>query len=84
LCNYFIQIGSPTALAQSSLEQLLKLSAKSHGLYVPCGAFWGSEDIQKMADRGNLQVDVPLYKYIFIPNEPFEIAVKGIYRLNIQ
>jgi len=52
----FIQIGSPTALAQASLEQKLKLSAKNHGLYVPSGAFWGSEDIRKMADRGNLQV----------------------------
>lgn len=53
VCDYMI--GSPTALAQSSLEQLMKLSAKSHGLYVPSGAFWGSEDIRKMADRGNLQ-----------------------------
>jgi len=57
-----MQIGSPTAMAQSSLEQSLKLSAKSHGLYVPSGAFWGSEDIQKMADRGNLQVSIALYR----------------------
>ena len=27
-----------------------------HGLYVPAGAFWGGEGIQKMADRGTLQV----------------------------
>lgn len=53
LCDYMI--GSPTALAQASLEQKLKLSAKNHGLYVPSGAFWGSEDIRKMADRGDLQ-----------------------------
>jgi len=51
-----IQIGSPTALAQPTLEQKLKLSATKHGLYVPSGAFWGSEDIRKMADRGSLQV----------------------------
>ena len=60
-----MQIGSPTALAQSGLEQKLKLAAKTHGLYVPSGAFWGSEDIQKMADRGNLQV---LYAVTLLPN----------------
>ena len=51
-----MQIGSPTALAQPNLEQKLKLSALHHGLYVPSGAFWGSEDIRKMGDRGTLQV----------------------------
>ncbi|BFZ18548.1 hypothetical protein BsWGS_21587 [Bradybaena similaris] len=48
-------IGSPTALADASLELALRAAASSHGLYVPSGAFWGGEDIKKMADRGTLQ-----------------------------
>uniref|UniRef100_A0A0B7A0X2 Aspartate dehydrogenase domain-containing protein n=1 Tax=Arion vulgaris TaxID=1028688 RepID=A0A0B7A0X2_9EUPU len=48
-------VGSPTALADASLEKQLREAAKSHGLYIPSGAFWGGEDIKKMADRGNLQ-----------------------------
>jgi len=61
-----LQIGSPTALAQPSLEQKLKLSAVNHGLYVPSGAFWGSEDIQKMADRGNLQVQYRMWVPVYV------------------
>jgi len=49
-------MGSPAALAQTGLEEKLRMSATDHGLYVPSGAFWGSDDIRKMADRGNLQV----------------------------
>lgn len=48
-------IGSPTALSDMSLESALRQAAHSHGLYVPSGAFWGGEDIKKMADRGTLQ-----------------------------
>ncbi|CAG5118994.1 unnamed protein product [Candidula unifasciata] len=48
-------IGSPTALADISLESALRGAASGHGLYVPSGAFWGGEDIKKMADRGTLQ-----------------------------
>jgi len=75
---FYVQIGSPTALAQYSLEQLLKLSAKNHGLYVPSGAFWGSQDIQKMADRGNLKVCVAQYVSLS-QNNPLKIAVVGVY-----
>lgn len=52
-CDYMM--GSPAALAQPGLEEKLRISATDYGLYVPSGAFWGSEDIRKMADRGNLQ-----------------------------
>ena len=26
-----------------------------HKIFVPCGAFWGADDIRKMADRGTLK-----------------------------
>ena len=53
-----LQIGSPTALADSAAyEKTFKAAkASSYGLYVPAGAFWGGQDIQKMADRGTLKV----------------------------
>lgn len=50
-------IGSPTVLADQSVEDAIRLAAKTgpHGLYVPVGAFWGAEDVRKMADRGTLK-----------------------------
>jgi aspartate dehydrogenase len=51
-------VGSPTALAEAAVERNLVREARdgAHGLYVPAGAFWGGQDIQKMADRGTLRV----------------------------
>lgn len=43
------------------MEAALRAAATSHGLYIPAGAFWGAEDILKMADRGTLKVIVDLY-----------------------
>jgi len=53
--NYMI--GSPTALADANLENKLcsKAMECNHTLYVPAGAFWGGEDITKMADNGSLK-----------------------------
>lgn len=48
-------IGSPTALSDQKLESALRKAATIHSLYIPSGAFWGGEDIKKMADRGSLQ-----------------------------
>lgn len=48
-------VGSPTALADAELEASLRSAATTHGLYIPSGAFWGGDDIKKMADRGSLQ-----------------------------
>ncbi|XP_061422476.1 aspartate dehydrogenase domain-containing protein isoform X1 [Lethenteron reissneri] len=47
-------VGSPTALADAATERRLREASATHGrtLYVPTGAFWGGDDIQKMADRG--------------------------------
>ncbi|XP_030847443.1 putative L-aspartate dehydrogenase [Strongylocentrotus purpuratus] len=51
--DYFV--GSPTALADAHVEKKLRDGAIKHGLYIPSGALWGGQDIQKMADRGTLQ-----------------------------
>ena len=52
------KIGSPTALANQSVEDEVRGAAElgPNGLYVPVGAFWGAEDVKKMADRGTLKV----------------------------
>lgn len=48
-------VGSPTAFANQDVEDQLRKAALEHGVYIPSGAFWGGEDIKKMADRGTLQ-----------------------------
>ncbi|TKR76715.1 hypothetical protein L596_017820 [Steinernema carpocapsae] len=49
-CNLFV--GSPTALANQKTYDGIKDLVKKHNrsVFVPAGAFWGSMDIQKMAD----------------------------------
>ncbi|KHN78906.1 Putative L-aspartate dehydrogenase [Toxocara canis] len=51
------QVGSPTALADNVLYEALKKSVNDYNrrLFVPCGAFWGSNDVQKMANLGTLK-----------------------------
>ena len=70
-CDFMI--GSPTALANAEVESKLRSTAMTsgNGLYVPSGAFWGGEDVRKMADRGTLKV-----KNIFIPNRENELALQ--------
>ncbi|XP_060111757.1 aspartate dehydrogenase domain-containing protein [Heteronotia binoei] len=50
-------VGSPTALADSETEQKLRKVAQQsgHTLYIPSGALWGGQDIQRMDERGMLQ-----------------------------
>ncbi|XP_074872228.1 aspartate dehydrogenase domain-containing protein isoform X1 [Carettochelys insculpta] len=50
-------VGSPTALADPATEARLREAAQrgGHTLYVPRGALWGGEDIQRMDERGLLQ-----------------------------
>jgi hypothetical protein len=54
------QIGSPTTFANEEIRKKIFEKACSnsqgHGLYVPSGAFWGAEDVKKMADRDTLKV----------------------------
>ncbi|KAL6476751.1 hypothetical protein MHYP_G00152500 [Metynnis hypsauchen] len=50
-------VGSPSALSDAQLDQELRLTAKKHGktLYVPSGALWGGQDIQRLNDSGSLK-----------------------------
>ncbi len=54
----WFQVGSPTAFADEATEKKLRMAATQHGIYIPSGAFWGGEDIKKMADRATLQVSL--------------------------
>jgi len=47
-------VGSPTVFADAGVELRLRKSAKNsvgHGCYIPSGALWGAQDIEKMASR---------------------------------
>nr|XP_020663867.1 putative L-aspartate dehydrogenase [Pogona vitticeps] len=48
-------VGSPTALADVGTEQKLREAARraGHTLYIPSGALWGGQDIQRL-DRGGM------------------------------
>lgn len=49
-------MGSPTALADRDFEKDLRAASNgSFGVYIPSGALWGADDIQKMADLGTLR-----------------------------
>ncbi|XP_041066463.1 putative L-aspartate dehydrogenase [Carcharodon carcharias] len=50
-------IGSPTAFAEQEVDTKCQETARRYGhtLYIPSGALWGAEDIQKMANRGTLK-----------------------------
>lgn len=52
------QVGSPSALSDPDLNQRLRQAAQLHGrtLYVPSGALWGGQDIQRLNDSGALKV----------------------------
>jgi len=58
MCTCSAQIGSPTALADESLLEHVRRACVEHKrtVYVAAGAFWGAEDVQKMADLGTLTV----------------------------
>ncbi|KAL0993508.1 hypothetical protein UPYG_G00108930 [Umbra pygmaea] len=50
-------VGSPSALSDPHLNQQLRQAAEHHGktLYVPSGALWGGQDIQRLNDSGALK-----------------------------
>jgi predicted dinucleotide-utilizing enzyme len=54
-CDLFV--GSPTAFANEALESTLRKVAdsNSHACYIPSGALWGAQDIEKMATLGTLK-----------------------------
>jgi len=48
-------IGSPTSLADADLEsRIRKAASHSFGVFIPSGALWGADDIEKMGSRGTL------------------------------
>lgn len=53
--NFFC--GSPTALADEKLEKELRKVADdfNHGFYIPSGALWAAQDIEKMSKLGDLK-----------------------------
>ncbi|XP_064170662.1 aspartate dehydrogenase domain-containing protein isoform X1 [Anguilla rostrata] len=50
-------VGSPTALANPQVDAELRRAAARHGktLYVPSGALWGGQDIQRLNNSGALK-----------------------------
>nr|XP_028559523.1 putative L-aspartate dehydrogenase isoform X1 [Podarcis muralis] len=50
-------VGSPTALADLDTELKLRKASREagHTLYIPSGALWGGQDIQRLDDGGLLQ-----------------------------
>ncbi|NXN96346.1 ASPD dehydrogenase, partial [Rhinopomastus cyanomelas] len=56
LAHADFMLGSPTALADPEMERRLREAAErgGHTLYVPRGALWGCEDIQRMDQAGTL------------------------------
>lgn len=53
-------MGSPSALSDADLNRELRQAAHKYSrtLYVPSGALWGGQDIQRMSDSGKLKVAV--------------------------
>ncbi|XP_075993111.1 aspartate dehydrogenase domain-containing protein [Genypterus blacodes] len=57
LSHSHVMVGSPSALSDPELNQNLRQAAQRHGktLYVPSGALWGGQDIQRLNDGGGLK-----------------------------
>lgn len=59
MCVFLLpQVGSPSALADPDLNKKLRHVAQQSDktLYVPSGALWGGQDIQRLNDSGTLKV----------------------------
>ncbi|KAM4634612.1 aspartate dehydrogenase domain-containing protein [Polymixia lowei] len=57
LSQAHLLVGSPSALSDPDLNQQLRQAATKHDrtLYVPSGALWGGQDIQRLNDSGTLK-----------------------------
>ncbi|XP_033826629.1 aspartate dehydrogenase domain-containing protein [Periophthalmus magnuspinnatus] len=57
LSKSHFMVGSPSALSDSALNQNLREAAQRYNktLYVPSGALWGGQDIQRLSDSGALK-----------------------------
>ncbi|KAM8824700.1 aspartate dehydrogenase domain-containing protein isoform 1-T1 [Synchiropus picturatus] len=57
LSQSHFMVGSPSSLSDPELNHNLRQAARDHGrtLYVPSGALWGGQDIQRLSDCGGLK-----------------------------
>ncbi|XP_075880038.1 aspartate dehydrogenase domain-containing protein [Nelusetta ayraudi] len=57
LSRAHVMVGSPSALSDCDLNQKLRQAAGKSGrtLYIPSGALWGGQDIQRLNDSGGLK-----------------------------
>ncbi|XP_047427263.1 putative L-aspartate dehydrogenase [Mugil cephalus] len=57
LSQAHFMVGSPSALSDPDVNQQLRQASQQHGrtLYVPSGALWGGQDIQRLSDSGSLK-----------------------------
>ncbi|XP_072224287.1 aspartate dehydrogenase domain-containing protein [Leuresthes tenuis] len=57
LSQSHFMVGSPSALSDPDLNQKLRQASLQYGrtLYVPSGALWGGQDIQRMNDSGTMK-----------------------------
>ncbi|KAM9746314.1 aspartate dehydrogenase domain-containing protein [Menidia menidia] len=57
LSQSHFMVGSPSGLSDPELNQKLRQASLQNGrtLYVPSGALWGGQDIQRMNDSGTLK-----------------------------
>lgn len=57
LSKSHFMVGSPSALSDPELNRTLREAAQRHDrtLYVPSGALWGGQDIQRLSDSGALK-----------------------------
>jgi len=46
--------GSPTVMANEEVEKKIRNASKKFGVYIPSGALWGAQDINKMAENNTL------------------------------
>ena len=83
-CDFFV--GSPTALADQDLWDSLEKAVHkdslgiSSTLYVGTGAFWGADDVRKMADSGSLtSLTVTMTKHPLSMKVAPELMVKLIF-----
>lgn len=75
-CHYLL--GSPSILADPEVEKKLISAASNHAVFIPSGAFWGGEDIRKMADAGTLKsLQVTIKKHPRSLKLQGEIAIRN-------
>ena len=85
--HYFC--GSPTAFADATVESSVLDAARRgpNGLYVPSGALWGAQDVQKMAERGLLDsctIAMKKHPSAFKLVGPLKDALKDLIDRNVQ